>query len=768
MFLLTACSLPGGNSSTGSRSLPQAEVVFQVVLPQKLADGVGLYLEILDEVTGIYFNPARYAMSMSSDTVYLYRIPLPIDAEVNYRYIKIADGVEIEVNSYGQQVVGRKLIVDGPQLVQDTGFGWANALYQGAVGRLRGQFIDAESQAPIPDLVVSVAGLQATTASDGTFILENVPVGTHNLVVSSKNGQYTPFQQYATISEQATTPVAMQLSRRKTVKITFVLSTDQSNAEGLPIRIAGNISALGNQFGLLGAGSANTAADLPVLTESGKDKYTITLELPVGAYIKYKYSRGDGFWNSELDESGNFVLRELIVPDKAATYYDSISAFVSSGYSPIVFNVVIPQDTPASDTLSIQFNPYDWMEPLPMVQTASDTWQFTLASPLQMVDTTAFRFCRNGDCIRGSFTPEMNTFSPSATPQTLEVAVESWPAYNSTIEEAATIENGGLALTPNPSLISGVEVPAALPSAWQTGIYAGFSDAKTLGAQWSILSPTWSITGVSSPMLDAIPGEDPSWADTQKMINYAKLTGLEPVLFPQVRSLDAAFWSKYGNGGDAWQQVFYAGYERFILNYADLAQIMGVKALVLGDPAVRLAMDGNDEYWTQLVAAVRVHFAGTIIGAVAVPSVSTAPAWLKDVDLVYVLYSPGVTDRQNAIGEANAQLDSTVYPLYTEFGKPILIGLNIPSNATALAGCKDDSGSCALVDFYGSDSVLNDQAVLYNAASVASFSKDWVVGLITRGYYPFLKATDSSTSIYGKPAYDVLWFWYHYMLNLPA
>lgn len=768
-LLLASCSFPSGNTSTGDRPLPQAEVVFQVVLPQKLADGAGLYLEILDEVTGIYFNPSRYAMAMSSDTVYLYRLPLTIGAEVEYRYVQVADGIKTEFNAHNQQVVMRRLVVDGPQLVQDTISGWADALYQGALGRLRGQFIDAENQAPIPDLVVSIAGLQTTTSADGTFALENVPVGTHNLVVISKDGLYAPFQQYATISDQATTPVSIHLSRRETVKVTFVLSAGQADAEDLPIRLAGNLSTLGNRFGLLEAGSASTAFDLPVLAKTGKDKYSLTLDLPAGAYLKYKYSRGDGFWNAELNADGGFLVRELIVPEKATTLYDDLASFQSPGYSAVTINVSLPANTPANETLFIQFNPYDWMEALPMTRLSDTSWQYTISSPLQLVGTTEYRFCRNGDCERGSFTPQEHTFSPSAGSQTLSIAIDSWPDY---VTNAATpvIENGGVSVLVNPGLVSGVEIPAAMPSAWQAGISNGLADASNLGAKWAILSPTWSVSSANLPMFEAISGQDFSWVDAQRLISYTKLAGLEPVLFPQIRGVDSAFRENYESNAAGWQQTFFERYERFILNYADLAQIMGVKAIIIGDPALGFSMSGDasSPRWSQLVADVRARFSGLVIGTVAVPSAYTSPDWLKDVDLIYALFSPRVTDAQNAIGEVNAQLDSLVYPLYTDFGKPILIGMNIPSSDAALAGCEDNNGSCALNTFYGPNGSTGDQSLLYNAACVASFSKPWVTGLITRGYYPFIMTTDASTSVYGKPAYDVLWFWYHYVLNLPA
>ena len=372
-----------------------------MAIPDKLEENSGLYLEILDEVTGIYFNPDRYSMSQNSDTVYIFRIPLTIGAEINYRYIKIKDSVETETNSWNQPVISRKLIVEGPELVQDTIFGWANHLYTGPVGRIRGQIIDQGNNAPLPDMIINSAGLQTTSSSDGTFILENVPVGTHNVVIMSKDGSVIPFQQYASVAENATTPIFVNLTKRDLVKITFVLTVPDDLDPFLPIRMAGNLSALGNPFVLLSAGTANRSDSLPELDKTGKNKYSFSIDLPEGAYLKYKYTQGDGFWNSELDANDDFVIRELIVPGKNTTIYNEIGKFNSNEKGKVDFKVTISQNSPPVESLYLQLNPYDWMEPLPMVQTAPNEWSYSLISPLQLVGNTGFRFCRNGDCENG-------------------------------------------------------------------------------------------------------------------------------------------------------------------------------------------------------------------------------------------------------------------------------------------------------------------------------------------------------------------------------
>ncbi len=60
---------------------------------------------------------------------------------------------------------------------------------------------------------------------------------------------------------------------------------------------------------------------------------------------------------------------------------------------------------------------------------------------------------------------------------------------------------------------------------------------------------------------------------------------------------------------------------------------------------------------------------------------------------------------------------------------------------------------------------LDLQARIYNAAVIASANRTWIKGFIARGYNPLVVVKDQGSSIFGKPASDVLWFWYHFILN---
>ena len=65
----------------------------------------------------------------------------------------------------------------------------------------------------------------------------------------------------------------------------------------------------------------------------------LSMMLPVGADIRYKYTLGDGFWNAEHNTDGSFVLRQLIVPASSIPVQvnDTVQTWQAGASSPILF-----------------------------------------------------------------------------------------------------------------------------------------------------------------------------------------------------------------------------------------------------------------------------------------------------------------------------------------------------------------------------------------------------------------------------------------------
>jgi len=199
--------------------------------------------------------------------------------------------------------------------------------------------------------------------------------------------------------------------------------------------------------------------------------------------------------------------------------------------------------------------------------------------------------------------------------------------------------------------------------------------------------------------------------------------------------------------------------------------MMGVKAMIIGDPSVNNlpAKDTNIEVdWEQIIQGVKQRFSGEIIGVVSLPSTDELPVWLQNVDEIYVLFSPSISDPKNMIVEMSNQLDMYVLPVSNQYNKQVILGANFASNNGATFGCVDTNGSCINNDVSGSVFNAGIQASMYNALSVSAFTRPWIRGLISRNYYPFLALTDTGSSSYGKPSNNILWFWFHFIRNLSS
>jgi len=55
---------------------------------------------------------------------------------------------------------------------------------------------------------------------------------------------------------------------------------------------------------------------------------------------------------------------------------------------------------------------------------------------------------------------------------------------------------------------------------------------------------------------------------------------------------------------------------------------------------------------------------------------------------------------------------------------------------------------------------LQAQVDIYNALMVVVNQDNWISGFISRGFFPPVAIQDKSISVHGKPAFDVLWYWF--------
>lgn len=771
---------------------PKAEVVFQVRLPAPLVEGEKLVLEVLDDVTGVYFNPSHYEMAKQNDQDFFVRLPLIVGEKVKYRFLRQSTQAIYEYTTQNSQLRYRMLLVNGPLVIQDLVAAWADQPYSGPVGRIRGQLVDQTNNTPLPNMAVYAGGMQTISAADGTFILEGLPLWTQNVVISSLDGAYETFQQGAVIDDEATTPILLTLAKRPTVEVNFVVKLPDGFTTDLPLRLATNLYSLGYPESELSSGSSTVSSNMPLFTKTSADEYALALNLPVGADLRYKFTFGDSFWNSELNSTGNFVTRDLIVSEANNSIKKRIELIQSPTKGEIKFNVTMPSTTPSNEQVSLQLNAFGWMQSLPMVKSGENQWSYSLYSPTHLLGNINYRFCRNDQCDIAISNPAQDGMvATSSTAQVVTLNLANWQ-YMDAAANATLVDTNGGALAPRTDFIAGFELTPHLPVTWKNSLAQGLEAIKGSGANWVIVSPTWSATHANPPQLEPVPGSDILWSDLQTLTAQISTNQLNPVIFPVLSSSVSVdqFWTD-GKRDGGWWQSLYDRYHRFILQNADLAALTNASAFVIGDPSMNPSMSGGllvngeasnspanaDEQWSQLILDVRSRYTGPIIGVISLPSqTTTLPGWLKDVDAFYVLFSPSMMDSgdqsvQAMVNTFGTALDTLVLPIAEQYAKPVIVGINYPSSSIALNSCMDINSKCMEYQpgvLAGTAVDLDLQSKIYNAAIIASGNRSWIKGFIARGYNPLVVVKDQGSSIYGKPASDVLWFWFHFILNKPS
>jgi hypothetical protein len=120
-----------------------AETVFEVTLAEPLNENEILYLEMLDEVTGVALNPSRYEMEAKDDYSYFVRIPMAIGSLVKYRYVRQGtDANIIEHDTNGNVVHYRLNVIKKPAIVKDFIAKWNSKKYEGKTGEFSGFVYD--------------------------------------------------------------------------------------------------------------------------------------------------------------------------------------------------------------------------------------------------------------------------------------------------------------------------------------------------------------------------------------------------------------------------------------------------------------------------------------------------------------------------------------------------------------------------------------------------------------------------------------------------
>jgi len=805
--------LAGCNSSGTAPSTPDAAplpaedappvetmVTFSVQIPTDTPADEPILLSVLDEVTGLALNARRHPMEMVDETHYTVTLPFRVGSVVKYRYSRQGEILAEEHLTDGRPVRYRLLHVSASGEVNDVIARWNDTIYNGPTGRITGVVRNPDGS-PLPGLLVAAGGAQVFTRGDGSFLIEGLPPGTQNLVVYAPDGRHHTFQQGALVADGSNTPAEITLEPAQMVDITFLVHLPEDTIPAVPIRLAGNLTQLGNTFGTLSGGISTLASRMPTLASLPENTAGIILALPAGADVRYKYTIGDGLWNAERGADGEFITRQLIVPESPVVIEDVVQTWKAGQTGDITFDVIVPANTPPNDQIFIQFNPYGWTEPLPMWHLGGQRWAYILLNPLNMIDKLGYRYCRAGQCGQaddlrtpGAFTSgQIVTTSPDRLG--IPDKVETWAWYQSDIPEVQTSASDARVEQRSPDFVRGIAFQTYYRPSWEPLLPAALDAIAADRANTVILTPGWSYTRLSPPVLEPVPGQDALWSDTLATARAAQSRGLDIAIqpVPHFPTASAEWWASAPRDFSWWVSWF-GNYRDFAIHHADLAARSGAQALILGGewiapalPGGRLA-DGSpsgvpadaNKRFRALIAEVREHFDGTIAWALPYPEgLHYPPKFLNNVDQLVILWSPALTDNPKASPaelQAGAEniLTGDVYALYLTWkpqtkDKSIIIALAYPSADGVLTGCLPDPVQACLPprslnspapDYPLLELDMSAQARAYDATLAAINTQDWLGGVIATGYYPPTVLHDKSTSIHGKPAEGVLRAWF--------
>ena len=108
---------------------------------------------------------------------------------------------------------------------------------------------------------------------------------------------------------------------------------------------------------------------------------------------------------------------------------DTVTCFIDN--KGVDFLVNVPQNTPDTDNVSIQFNSFGWSPPIQMWQTSDLQWKYKLFGPFQLVSNVEYRICRNDACDKAvaSVIESSNdsfSFDTADLPGSLNITVSEW------------------------------------------------------------------------------------------------------------------------------------------------------------------------------------------------------------------------------------------------------------------------------------------------------------------------------------------------------
>jgi len=534
---------------------------------------------------------------------------------------------------------------------------------------------------------------------------------------------------------------------------------------------------------------------MPQLVRVDATHYLGVVQLYGDTDLRYRYTLGDGTWNAERNATGNSLTRQVVLPGADLTVDDVVATWHGPSGEGVTFHVTSAPGLPPADSVSLQLKPSTWFEAIPMWPAGPAEWTYSLYSPLQSGTSLGYRYCRNqlcgiaDDIETPGADPAGRQAAPSGEPLTLSDTVNGWSWWQPDLGGAVVVAPE---ITPRSDYEVGYEIAPDYSPSWLSSAAPSLKLMSESGANAVLFSPAWVLRqNAPVPQILFDTQHAPLGDDLVRQIEQASGLGLQAGLHPALIVHDGSlndWWSQAPRDG-AWWTVWFERYRSFLLTYAALAERAGAAKLVVGGPEVAPALPGgvladgspsgapvdSEARWRSLLEEVRSVYHGSLAFEIDFGrTLQPPPAFLDAVDEVHVYWHVPLgegrqlasTDMQTA---AFAALDGSLLADPALEGKPIVLSveyLSVDGGATACAAMAD--GSCRPPGAFdaGADPEtdltldLAEQSDALNAVILAAYARDEVQGFYARRYYPPVALHDKSASVNGKPAGQMLGYWY--------
>jgi hypothetical protein len=803
MLLVTNCTLPSPFTPAappvsnpleqGNSPEPAAELVLDVVPPPGTTDEVSLAIELLDPVTGLDYNAYRIPLERLEDGYYQVRLTPRLGSLLHYRYLRTEPAQAIEVSASFEPIDMRTVYLPNPTHVTDVIAGWSDQPYSGATGRILGRVFDSQTGDPLAERVISAGGLTTFSDGQGNFRIDGLPPGMQFVTAFSPDSSSMPAQQGVIIAGDASTPVELGMQPAELVHVTFELTVPADTPPTAVVRIAGNLIQLGNRFTDLSGGVRTTITHMPEMVRVDPAHFLAIMPLYEGTDLHYKYTLGDGFWNAERDQDGAFVTRQVIIAGHEPILRDEVHSWSSSGENPLHIEVRVPP-APSSEGVALQLKPGQWFAPLAMWSQADRLFTYDLYSPLNFTGDVTYRYCRSLACGSADDAdtvgadPAGRPLPDTASGATVQDQVDRWQWYQGELDPGQVV---AVPTSPRPGFQAGIELLPNYRLDWQRTLPGALDQIAADGASFITFSPRWAVSQVNPfPVFKFNPAQAPFNAELANWIGLAHNRSLQVAMRPAL-ALDGieadSFW-RSANRDPGWWRLWFEGYQSLLLSYARLAAASGVEELVIDLHSVAPALpsgelsDGSpsnapgdsENRWRMLITELRAAYPGTLTAEIEVGSeMQTPPPFLDAFDQVRLYWHAPLTEDPavdfSQLQESARILVEAVLANRALTQKPVVLSVEYLSiQGSELACPPAPDGRCrpasdfvqgAVVDpDLGRD--MDGQARAINALLLSVSHETGLAGFSVRGFDPGPILHDKSASVRGKPAEDIVRYWY--------